>query len=136
MVIETVKAKTVVVGAASSANSEDEIPSNNQNCLVPKDLLISDDSMPETVQAEPVAVAAAAAAFGANGEDDFPSGYPNYQDPKDHLSLDDLVTESVPVTCSAHFATNGLHGCSLWKDLLAKFPPNAVKMKQPFCMQP
>ena len=135
MVIETVKAKTVVVGAASSANSEDEIPSNNQNCLVPKDLLISDDSIPETVQAEPVAVAAAAA-FGANGEDDFPSGYPNYPDPKDHLSLDDLVTESVPVTCSAHFATNGLHGCSLCKDLLAKFPPNAVKMKQPFCMQP
>ncbi|RVW76431.1 Homeobox-DDT domain protein RLT3 [Vitis vinifera] len=126
MKLERVKAKTVVVGAASSANSEDEIPSNNQNCLVPKDLLISDDSMPETVQAEPVAVAAAAAAFGANGEDDFPSGYPNYPDPKDHLSLDDLVTESVPVTCSAHFATNGLHGCSLWKDLLAKFPPNAL----------
>ncbi|WJZ90940.1 hypothetical protein VitviT2T_010055 [Vitis vinifera] len=101
--------------------------------LFQKDLLISDDSIPETVQAEPVAVAAAAASFGANGEDDFPSGYPNYPDPKDHLSLDDLVTESVPVTCSAHFATNGLHGCSLCKDLLAKFPPNAVKMKQPFC---
>ncbi|KAL6337937.1 hypothetical protein AAG906_005402 [Vitis piasezkii] len=60
-----------------------------------------DDSIPETVQAEPVAVAAAAA-FGANGEDDFPSGYTNYPDPKDHLSLDDLVTESVPM--AVHFA--------------------------------
>lgn len=97
MVTETVKAETVAVGAATGANSEDDIPSNNQNCLVPKDLLISDDSIPETVQAEPVAVAAAAAS-GAGSEDDFPFGHPNYPDPKDHLSLDDLVTESVPAT--------------------------------------
>ena len=97
VVIETVKAETMGVGAASSANSEDAIPSNNQNCLDPKDLLISGDSIPETFQAEPVAVAAAAAS-GADGGDDFPSGYPNYPDPKDHLNLDDLVIESVPVT--------------------------------------
>ncbi|KAL6345152.1 hypothetical protein AAG906_013636 [Vitis piasezkii] len=82
---------------ASGANSEDDIPSNNQNCLVPKDLLILDDSIPKTVQAELVVVAAAAT-FGVGSENDFLSGYPNYPDPKDHLSLDDLVTESVPVT--------------------------------------
>ncbi|THG21669.1 hypothetical protein TEA_000298 [Camellia sinensis var. sinensis] len=38
--------------------------------------------------------------------------------------------------CTAHFATNGLHGCSLCKDLLAKFPPNSVIMKLPFHVQP
>ncbi|RVW64294.1 Homeobox-DDT domain protein RLT3 [Vitis vinifera] len=130
--------KPVCIASEIDAN----VPENGFNLKnstpvadMPHTLLLqsSDDSIPETVQAEPVAVAAAAASFGANGEDDFPSGCPNYPDPKDHLSLDDLVTESVPVTCSAHFATNGLHGCSLCKDLLAKFPPNAVKMKQPFC---
>ncbi|RVW47655.1 hypothetical protein CK203_095490 [Vitis vinifera] len=82
---------------ASGANSEDDIPSNNQNCLVPKDLLILDDSIPKIVQAEPVVVAATAA-FGVGNEDDFLSSYPNYPDPKDHLSLDDLVTELIPVT--------------------------------------
>ncbi|XP_015868893.1 homeobox-DDT domain protein RLT3 [Ziziphus jujuba] len=40
-----------------------------------------------------------------------------------------------PSSCD-HFATSGLQGCSLCKDLLAKFPPNSVKMKQPFCLQP
>ncbi|PON97514.1 Octamer-binding transcription factor [Trema orientale] len=37
--------------------------------------------------------------------------------------------------CSGHFTT-GLKGCSLCKDLLVKFPPNSVKMKQPISMQP
>lgn len=54
----------------------------------------------------------------------------------EELELQESQAGPNPVTCSAHFATNGLHGCSLCKDLLAKFPPNAVKMKQPFCMQP
>ncbi|KAD7479854.1 hypothetical protein R6Q59_008692 [Mikania micrantha] len=41
-----------------------------------------------------------------------------------------------PLTCCAHCADNRLHGCSLCKDLLAKFPPNPVRMKQPLHMQP
>ena len=53
---------------ASGANGEAGIPSNNQNCLVPKDLLISDDTIPETVQVEPVVVAAAVAS-GAGSKD-------------------------------------------------------------------
>ena len=53
---------------ASGANGEDGIPTNNQNCLVPKDLLISDDTKPETVQVEPVVVAAAVAS-GAGSKD-------------------------------------------------------------------
>ena len=53
---------------ASGANGEDDTPSNNQNCLVPKDLLISDDTIPETVQAEPVVVAAAVTS-GAGSKD-------------------------------------------------------------------
>ena len=56
---------------ASGANNEDYIPSNNQNCLVPKDILISDDSIPETIQTEPVAMVTAAAS-GAGSEDDSP----------------------------------------------------------------
>ncbi|KAJ4973305.1 hypothetical protein NE237_006479 [Protea cynaroides] len=41
-----------------------------------------------------------------------------------------------PVTCSAHLVTDGAHNCSLCKDLLAKFPPPSVKMKQPLCTHP
>ncbi|RVW90506.1 hypothetical protein CK203_031051 [Vitis vinifera] len=51
---------------ASGANGEDDAPSNNQNCLVPKDLLISDDTIPETVQTEPVVVAATVASGAGN----------------------------------------------------------------------
>ncbi|KAK9291662.1 hypothetical protein L1049_019611 [Liquidambar formosana] len=54
----------------------------------------------------------------------------------EELELRELQAGPNPLTCSAHFATNRLHGCSLCKDLLAKFPPSSVKMKQPFCMQP
>ena len=52
----------------SDANGEDDTPSNNQNCVVPTDLLISDDAIPETVQAEPVIVAADVAS-GAGSKD-------------------------------------------------------------------
>nr|CAN78976.1 hypothetical protein VITISV_035748 [Vitis vinifera] len=51
---------------ASGANGEDDIPSNNQNFLFPKDLLILDDTIPETVQTEPVVVAAAVASRAGN----------------------------------------------------------------------
>ena len=53
---------------ASGANGEDDIPSNNQNFLFPKDLLILDDTIPETVQTEPVVVAATVAS-GAGSKD-------------------------------------------------------------------
>ncbi|GAB2277705.1 hypothetical protein Dimus_012408 [Dionaea muscipula] len=39
-------------------------------------------------------------------------------------------------TCSAHFVTNEKHGCPFCKDLLAKFPPNFIRKKQPFPLQP
>ncbi|KAG5533005.1 hypothetical protein RHGRI_027294 [Rhododendron griersonianum] len=54
----------------------------------------------------------------------------------EELELQELRAGPSPLTCSAHFATSGLHGCSLCKDLLAKFPPNSVVMKLPFYMQP
>uniref|UniRef100_A0A5B6YSH3 DDT domain-containing protein n=1 Tax=Davidia involucrata TaxID=16924 RepID=A0A5B6YSH3_DAVIN len=54
----------------------------------------------------------------------------------EELELRELQAGPNPLTCCAHFATNGLHGCSLCKDLLAKFPPNSVTMKQPLHMQP
>ncbi|KAK3020286.1 hypothetical protein RJ639_045835 [Escallonia herrerae] len=49
----------------------------------------------------------------------------------EELELRELQAGPNPLTCSAHFATNGLHGCSLCKDLLAKFPSRSVSMKQP-----
>uniref|UniRef100_A0A2P2MBS6 Uncharacterized protein LOC105643603 isoform X1 n=1 Tax=Rhizophora mucronata TaxID=61149 RepID=A0A2P2MBS6_RHIMU len=52
------------------------------------------------------------------------------------IELRELQAGPNPLICSDDCATNGLHGCSLCKDLLPKFPPNAVKMKQPFTMQP
>ncbi|CAM8918053.1 unnamed protein product [Rhodiola kirilowii] len=54
----------------------------------------------------------------------------------EELELRELQAGLNPVTCSAHFATSGLHRCSFCKDLLSKFPPSALKMKQPFCIQP
>ncbi|KAK9061380.1 hypothetical protein SSX86_018561 [Deinandra increscens subsp. villosa] len=54
----------------------------------------------------------------------------------EELELRELQETSNPLTCCAHCAANRLHGCSLCKDLLAKFPPNAVRMKQPLHMQP
>ncbi|KAL9256440.1 Homeobox-DDT domain protein RLT3-like protein [Drosera capensis] len=40
-------------------------------------------------------------------------------------------------SCSSHFSTNEKHACcSLCKGLLAKFPPNFVRKKQPLLLQP
>ncbi|XP_010274901.1 PREDICTED: homeobox-DDT domain protein RLT3 isoform X2 [Nelumbo nucifera] len=54
----------------------------------------------------------------------------------EELELRELQAGPNPLTCCDHLATNGIHGCSLCKDLLARFPPHSVKMKQAFCMQP
>ncbi|CAK9188087.1 unnamed protein product [Ilex paraguariensis] len=54
----------------------------------------------------------------------------------EELELRELQAGTNPLMCSAHFGTNGLHGCSLCKDLLATFPPDSVTMKPPLCMQP
>ncbi|KAK1409737.1 hypothetical protein QVD17_36266 [Tagetes erecta] len=53
----------------------------------------------------------------------------------EELELSELQATSNPLTCT-HCAANRLHGCSLCKDLLAKFPPKSVRMKQPLHMQP
>ncbi|KAK4431168.1 Homeobox-DDT domain protein RLT3 [Sesamum alatum] len=54
----------------------------------------------------------------------------------EELELRDLQAGPKPLSCCAHFPTNASHGCSLCKDLLAKFPPNAVTMKLPLSIQP
>lgn len=54
----------------------------------------------------------------------------------EELELRELEAGPNPLTCCDHFSTKGLYGCSLCRDLLAKFPPNSVKMKQPFGTQP
>ncbi|WCJ37316.1 Homeobox-DDT domain protein RLT3 [Euphorbia peplus] len=54
----------------------------------------------------------------------------------EELELRELRAGPNPVSCADHCATNTLHGCSLCKDLLPKFPPYSVMMKQPFTNQP
>lgn len=54
----------------------------------------------------------------------------------EELELRELQAGPNPLTCSDHCSSRAPHGCSLCKDLLAKFPPSSVKMKQPFAMQP
>ncbi|KAL6552710.1 hypothetical protein OROHE_008074 [Orobanche hederae] len=54
----------------------------------------------------------------------------------EELELRELQAGPNPLTCSAHFLTNGSHGCSLCKDFLAKYPPNSVTMRLPLPMQP
>lgn len=54
----------------------------------------------------------------------------------EEMEMRELRAGPKPLCCSDHISSNGSHGCSLCKDLLAKFPPISVKMKQPFCMQP
>lgn len=54
----------------------------------------------------------------------------------EELELKELQAGPNPLTCSVHLATNGSHGCSLCKDLLAKFPPDSVLMKRPLYAQP
>ncbi|XP_047334234.1 homeobox-DDT domain protein RLT3 [Impatiens glandulifera] len=54
----------------------------------------------------------------------------------EELELRELQAGPNPLTCRAHFSTNGMHGCSLCKDRLAKFPPSSVMMRPPFLVQP
>ncbi|KAK8688666.1 hypothetical protein V6N13_087418 [Hibiscus sabdariffa] len=54
----------------------------------------------------------------------------------EELELRELQAGPNPITCVDHLGTSGFLGCSLCKDLLAKFPPTSVKMKQPISMQP
>ncbi|KAL6644463.1 hypothetical protein ACP70R_016071 [Stipagrostis hirtigluma subsp. patula] len=54
----------------------------------------------------------------------------------EELELSELQAGPNPLRCSAHLSSSGRHGCPLCKDLLAKFPPQSVKMKQPFSMKP
>ncbi|CAD5179084.1 unnamed protein product [Musa acuminata subsp. malaccensis] len=54
----------------------------------------------------------------------------------EELELEELQEGPNPLRCSTHLASNGRHGCSLCKDLLARFPPQTVKMKQLFCTRP
>ncbi|RAL37048.1 hypothetical protein DM860_003970 [Cuscuta australis] len=54
----------------------------------------------------------------------------------EELELKELQTGPNPLTCCTHFTGNGLHGCSLCKGMLAKFPPDTVRMKLPLCIQP
>ncbi|KAG2314086.1 hypothetical protein Bca52824_017208 [Brassica carinata] len=41
-----------------------------------------------------------------------------------------------PLTCSCHTTTTSSGSCFLCKDLLPKFPPNSVRMSQPFALHP
>ncbi|CAL1408034.1 unnamed protein product [Linum trigynum] len=54
----------------------------------------------------------------------------------EEVEMRELQAGPSPLTCSEHCAANGLHSCSLCKDLLPKFPPVSVHMKQPFAVQP
>ncbi|KAG6482178.1 homeobox-DDT domain protein RLT3-like [Zingiber officinale] len=54
----------------------------------------------------------------------------------EELELEELQVGPNPLRCTAHLASNGRHGCPLCKDLLARFPPQIVKMKQLFQIRP
>ncbi|XP_021745180.1 homeobox-DDT domain protein RLT3-like isoform X2 [Chenopodium quinoa] len=57
----------------------------------------------------------------------------------EELELRELQAGPNPLTCGAHFANGGKignNGCSLCKGLLPKFPPESVRMRKPFHMQP
>ncbi|KAJ0961479.1 hypothetical protein J5N97_001983 [Dioscorea zingiberensis] len=54
----------------------------------------------------------------------------------EELELRELQAGPNPLRCSAHLPSNGQLGCPLCKDLLARFPPQTVKMKLPLCMKP
>ncbi|MCL7030168.1 hypothetical protein MKW94_018097 [Papaver nudicaule] len=54
----------------------------------------------------------------------------------EELELRELQEGPNPPVCSANLASDGIHSCSLCKDLLPRFPPISVKMKRPFQMQP
>ncbi|PWA91394.1 DDT domain-containing protein [Artemisia annua] len=74
------------------------------------------------------------ALVGGRSEED-PSQYAMLVDDEE-LELKELQETSNHAISCEHCAANGLHGCSLCKDLLAKFPPSSVRMKQPLHMQP
>ncbi|KAG0453741.1 hypothetical protein HPP92_025045 [Vanilla planifolia] len=52
------------------------------------------------------------------------------------LELRELEPASTSLKCSSHLGLSGQHGCPLCKDLLARFPPRIVKMKQPIAAKP
>ncbi|XP_040381805.1 homeobox-DDT domain protein RLT3 [Oryza brachyantha] len=54
----------------------------------------------------------------------------------EELELSELQAGPNPLRCSVHRSSSGRHGCPLCKDLLARFPPPSVKMKQPFSTRP
>ncbi|XP_021770582.1 homeobox-DDT domain protein RLT3-like isoform X1 [Chenopodium quinoa] len=57
----------------------------------------------------------------------------------EELELRELQAGPNPLTCGAHFANGGKtgnYGCSLCKGLLPKFPPESVRMRKSFHMQP
>ncbi|KAL8143873.1 hypothetical protein V2J09_016905 [Rumex salicifolius] len=54
----------------------------------------------------------------------------------EELELRELQAGPNPLTCIGHFSTSARYSCPLCKGLLAKFPPDSVGMKQPFCKLP
>ncbi|KMS98199.1 hypothetical protein BVRB_4g094630 isoform B [Beta vulgaris subsp. vulgaris] len=54
----------------------------------------------------------------------------------EELELRECQAGPNPLTCGAHFATGGSHGCSLCKGLLPKFPLDSVRMRKPLFMDP
>ncbi|XP_022976954.1 homeobox-DDT domain protein RLT3 [Cucurbita maxima] len=53
----------------------------------------------------------------------------------EELELRELQAGKHIMASCDHFMANDVNSCSLCKDMLAKFPPNSVKMKQPFGIQ-
>ncbi|XP_020686322.1 homeobox-DDT domain protein RLT3 isoform X4 [Dendrobium catenatum] len=54
----------------------------------------------------------------------------------EELELMELESASTPFRCSEHLGSRGGHGCPLCKDVLTRFPPKIVKMKQPISAKP
>ncbi|CAN0927277.1 Homeobox-DDT domain protein RLT3 [Linum grandiflorum] len=54
----------------------------------------------------------------------------------EEVEMRELHAGPNPLSCSEHCSDNGLHSCPLCRDLLPKFPPVSVNMKQPFDVQP
>ncbi|KAF7813933.1 homeobox-DDT domain protein RLT3-like [Senna tora] len=54
----------------------------------------------------------------------------------EELEIRELQAGPDLLVCSDHLAASKIHGCSLCKDVLPKFPPDTVKMKKPICLQP
>ncbi|KAJ6801985.1 homeobox-DDT domain protein RLT3-like [Iris pallida] len=64
-----------------------------------------------------------------------PDAFIQYVDDEE-LELRELQAGPNPLRCSAHLTSNGTHNCPLCKDLLARFPPTTIMMKQPLCTRP